>query len=365
MNTRIDPTLKHDLKVFGIDGWNECFHCGNCTATCSLTENNYLFPRKSIRALQMGLKKKLDSSLEPWLCYYCGDCSESCPRDANPGEVMMSLRRYLTKVYDWTGLAGLLYTSIPALIIGFILVALAIIGIGYNLQFNKEAVMEFGHSFEKISIFTVAGLILLPNIIRMFWLTIVKEKVKAPLFAYVKGIWDLFIHMFTQKNTLKCDESKFRWFEHLLVVIGYLALLFTTVFLNWFGTQNTYIIWMGYIVGGIIFVITFHFIIGRIGKKKEINKFSHPTDWLFVIWLFLMGLSAFAVRLFIDLNLINNNLWLYFAHLIILAQWALLIVPFGKWTHFLYRSFALYFAKIKKAAISRQEKMELKYAGAA
>ena len=35
-------------------------------------------------------------------------------------------------------------------------------------------------------------------------------------------------------------------------------------------------------------------------------------------------------------------------HLTVLAQWALIIVPFGKWTHFLYRSFAMYFVELKK-----------------
>jgi Fe-S oxidoreductase len=59
----------------------------------------------------MGLKDQLESSVEPWLCYYCGDCSKTCPRDANPGELMMSLRRYLTSKYDWTGLSKRFYTS--------------------------------------------------------------------------------------------------------------------------------------------------------------------------------------------------------------------------------------------------------------
>ena len=61
--------------------------------------------------MQMGLKGPLESSVEPWLCYYCGDCTKTCPRDANPGELMMSLRRYLTSLYDWTGFARKFYTS--------------------------------------------------------------------------------------------------------------------------------------------------------------------------------------------------------------------------------------------------------------
>jgi hypothetical protein len=70
-----------------------------------------------------------------------------------------------------------------------------------------------------------------------------------------------------------------------------------------------------------------------------------------VIWLFLMGISAFGVRVLVDLGALESNFWLYLFHLIVLVQWALIIVPFGKWTHFLYRSFAMYFDKILKAGV--------------
>ncbi|MDD3779255.1 MAG: hypothetical protein PHX26_04260, partial [Proteiniphilum sp.] len=93
--------------------------------------------------------------------------------------------------------------------------------------------------------------------------------------------------------------------------------------------------------------ITIHFVSERIKRNKALNRFSQPSDWLFVIWLLLMELTAFMVRLFIDLNILENNIWIYLIHLTVLAQWALIIVPFGKWTHFLYRSFGLYFARIK------------------
>jgi quinone-modifying oxidoreductase subunit QmoC len=82
-------------------------------------------------------------------------------------------------------------------------------------------------------------------------------------------------------------------------------------------------------------------------RNKAVSKNSRPSDWFFVIWLLLMGLTAFMVRLFIDLNMLETNKWLYLVHLTVLAQWALIVVPFGKWTHFLYRSFAMYLAKLK------------------
>ena len=153
--------------------------------------------------------------------------------------------------------------------------------------------------------------------------------------------------MFTQKRSLGCDDNQTRWFEHFLLVIGYLTLLFTTVFLDWFSSQDLFIVVAGYVESALVFVFTFDFMRRRIQKDKAVSKHAQPSDWFFVIWLFLMGLTAFMVRLFIDIRIIEQNVWLYLVHMIILVQWAVLIVPFGKWTHFLYRSFAMYLAAIK------------------
>ena len=125
--------------------------------------------------------------------------------------------------------------------------------------------------------------------------------------------------------------------------------MFTTVFLDWFATQSKFIIVLGYVESAVVFVVTAVFVWERINKKHEVSKHAHSSDWLFVIWLCLMGLTAFGVRLFIDLGILETNTWIYIVHIIILVQWALIIVPFGKWTHFLFRSFAMYFQKIKSS----------------
>ena len=91
MSSAVNPELLPSLKKFGVKDAATCFNCGNCTAVCSLSSESIPFPRKIIRYLQLGLSDKLMQSPEPWLCYYCGDCSETCPRQANPGEVMMGL----------------------------------------------------------------------------------------------------------------------------------------------------------------------------------------------------------------------------------------------------------------------------------
>ena len=107
-----NPELLKEVRKYGKFDTNACLNCGGCTITCSLSSNETpLSPRICLQYVRTGLRKRLLSSLDPWLCYYCGDCSTSCPRQADPGETMMTLRRYFTANYDWTGLAKKLYTS--------------------------------------------------------------------------------------------------------------------------------------------------------------------------------------------------------------------------------------------------------------
>lgn len=345
---KINPSFGKELNKYGAIDFNACYNCGNCTAVCSLSTEEVSFPRELVRLSTLGLEDEIKSSLKPWECYYCGECSTYCPQEANPSELMMSLRRYLTAKYDWTGLSGLMYKSLPLTIAAFVLTLVGVMIFAFSVGFELEKMVHFGHLFEMIAIGTVGLVILLPNVARMWWFTILKPGTKVPFKKYVTSMGDLFVHMFTQKRALGCDDNQLRWFEHFIMVIGYLSLLFTTVFLNWFSSEYLIVTIFGYVVSAIVFVVTFDFVLSRIKKNKEISKHSQPSDWFFVIWLFLMGLSAFMVRLFIDLDLLETNKWLYLVHLTVLVQWALIIVPFGKWTHFLYRSFAMYFAKLKE-----------------
>ena len=339
-----------DIKKFGAQDFDACFNCGTCTAICDLSDGDNSFPRKMIRYTTLGITDEIKISLDPWLCYYCGDCSLSCPRQADPGNLMMSLRRWLMSKYDWTGLSGLLYRHMSAYIVAFLLIIAIIFSTYISDVFTHKEWLHYGHVFEMVVIGTIFAVILLPNIIRMWVFTVWKPTKKFNIPHYIKALGDLFVHMFTQKRSLNCDKErrdKVWYIEHLLLVFSYLSLLFTTVFLDWFSTESVFVNMFGYVVSGIIFIVTTDFVIRRIRKRSEKSKFSHPSDWFFVVWLLMMGISAFAVRVLIDTNLLENTFAVYLFHLTVLIQWALIIVPFGKWTHFLYRSFAMYFEKVK------------------
>ena len=344
----VNPGFGKDLKKYGAFDFNACYNCGNCTAICSISTEDVSFPRKMVRYSVVGLEDEIVTSLEPWECYYCGECSTHCPQEADPGELMMSLRRWLTAKYDWTGLSGLFYKYMPAFITAMLLVFGGVLWFANSVSWELPAMLNFGHKFEMIAIMTVSLVIFVPNLLRMWYFTIIKPKHKIPFKNYFTTLGELFVHMFTQKRAKDCEENYTRWLPLLILVFAYVALLFTTVVLNWLGTSNLFIILLGYAESLAILVITLIFVKYRMEKKTRVATKSQPSDWFFVIWLLLMGLTAFLSRLFIDFGILEANKWMYILHLTVLAQWALLIVPFGKWTHFLYRSFAMYFSELKK-----------------
>ena len=98
----VDLDFPEQLERFGVDTALECFNCGTCTAICPLIHEH--FPRKIIRYAQLGARDRiLQESDELWRCLHCGLCSHTCPREADPGELILGLRRYV--IANWRGTA--------------------------------------------------------------------------------------------------------------------------------------------------------------------------------------------------------------------------------------------------------------------
>jgi heterodisulfide reductase subunit C2 len=94
----IYPEFSEELERFGVDTTLECFNCGTCAAICPLIYEH--FPRKMIRYAQVGARDRiLQDAQELWHCLHCGLCTQTCPRGANPGELILGLRRFV--VHHW------------------------------------------------------------------------------------------------------------------------------------------------------------------------------------------------------------------------------------------------------------------------
>lgn len=385
----VKPSFKNGLKKFGIQEWNECYHCGNCTAICPLSEDNNLFPRKSIRNLQMGLQEKVESNLDPWLCYYCGECTETCPRDANPGELMMSMRRYLTSVYDWTGISKLFYTNKKweLLFIGFfslLVLALFMIflppsaGLFTNpeLYINAQGgvainnlssvvggsqfvrVIEYGDWIMAITV----GLLLISNILHMWYKTIIRDNsVQIPFLSYFTEFWKLIVHFAVQPRFSKCEDKNY-WYGHFLMMSGYTIMFIMIVTLLprfqveevhvWYHWQRI----LGYYATFGILIFLINVSIKRFKQDDIKTQFSHLSDWLFIILLLLTTITGILIHIFRLNGMPLATYILYVMHLAILVPMIMVEVPFSKWSHLAYRPFAIYFNSLKASALAATAK---------
>ncbi len=378
MSTRVDPTFKENLKKYGQGDWNECFHCGNCTAICPLTENGFLFPRKGIRAIQMGLKDKLASYVDPWLCYYCGECSETCPRDANPGELMMTLRRYLTAVYDWTGISGRLYRSFTAHLIVMILLSASVITA--FMVFADFSIPLTADGLVSINAFAPHGVIenidhivlgtltffLITNMLNMFVHVIIKDKsVKVPFYMYFIEVWEAIFHFATQWRFSKCEGKRFYWFSHFFLMSSYVMMfIFIIFFLGWFQTDQVHPFWhpqrlLGYYITAGLIMGSVYFMIGRFRKNREMFRFSHHSDWIFLVLLFLLALTGILIHIFRLSGMPTATYVSYMLHLAVEVPMVVTFVAFSKWSHLAYRPLGLFFANLKKSARQKQYEMKL------
>ncbi len=366
----VNPRFAGKLKKFGAKTSTECFNCGTCTAVCPLVEEENLFPRKMIRYIQLGAEEKVKHSVEPWLCYYCGECQQYCPRQANPGELMMALRRYLTSVYDWTGLSRKLYTSKAWEVLSIIVLFFATLGVVALLHGPIVTTHTELETFAPRHVVDPAGwlfggvlaIILLINIYRMYRLVMTSgEQVKIPYPLYIKEVFTLAWHFLTQRRFLDCKRRRTnRWLKHWLLMTGYAAaFILVNALSKWFLTNEFLSVFhparlLGYYATIAMLYVTTDAIIGRLRKVEPVHQYSHSTDWMFLILLWLTVFTGLLVHVFKYLDLPLPTYYTFALHLAFTVPLLALEVPFTKWSHLAYRPFALYFLRLKESARQAQ-----------
>jgi len=367
MAIRVNPQLIDDLERYGAEDVQKCYHCGNCSAVCPHADESYVFPRRSMRSLQMGLERKLETSLEPWLCFYCGQCSEQCPREAEPGETMMSLRRWLTARYDVTGISALFYRS-PKAEIGA-MVGLAILtGIGFfawgfsngdiNVYDGEGAFLNahYVHLFDW-GMAAVLTALIASNSLRMWWLTVVQgAPAPVPIASYFKHAWRLPWQFLTQKRYAECGEQR-PWLMHLALMLSYFTMFVLIMFFLGVVQSDTWspVHVLGYLatiglVGASVLMIQ-----GRLKKTEPLHKHSHESDWIFLFQLLYVSVTGILQHILHRAGLNAAANVTYVLHMMGVVPMLVLEVPFSKWAHLAYRPLALYFAELRRDALGKVE----------
>ncbi|MCA9956145.1 MAG: 4Fe-4S dicluster domain-containing protein [Anaerolineales bacterium] len=377
MSNRVNPDLLLNLKEYGAVGAEICFNCGNCTAVCPLTSDEHPFPRNMIRLAQLGLEEKIMQSTDPWLCYYCGDCAQSCPRQAEPGETMMALRRWLTAQYDRSGHGARLYTSEKAVawtIIRLSLVTLAAFVLYHavtgfqNIPTDHVALNTFASVMLVWALVLLHGLYLgyrmLSGVLRMARTVMapITAETKVPPRLYLAELKTLVVHFLTQKRWRACGADHSRWLKHLLLVSGYVTMLVLVLgFLWWFQTDNIYPLWhpqrwLGYYATIVLLYASGEALYGRIQKKEQMHRFSHPTDWLFPSFILTGAVTGILVHIFRYAGWPWPTYIIYVIHVMAMIAMLDTEVGIGKWAHLFYRPLAIYLEAVK--ARVRQEQLE-------
>ena len=358
-----------EVQRLGGTKLGRCYNCGTCTAICPVTQEGIEFPRSLIRYAILGAEDKLLSSARPWLCYYCGDCTKECPRDADPAEFMMALRRYLTSRYDWTGFSSLLYLSKRVELLAIILLA-SITGLFIYFfhgpmvlsrtelaTFAPLDVVEIGD----LVIFAILASLLSMSIFRMYRFIMnagdTKRRpisVKTYIVEFVKTVP---IHFFAQKKLRDCSKGssdRKYWLYHLIFFCGYVASFVLFMFLiRYTQTNMPFLLFDPISIVGIAATAALLFaaavtIYGRIKKSRPVWKYSHPTDWMFILLLVSTVVTGIFTGVFRSIGMPLATYLTYSLHLMVVAPFLILEVPFAKWSHLAYRPFALYFARLKE-----------------
>jgi hypothetical protein len=132
-------------------------------------------------------------------------------------------------------------------------------------------------------------------------------------------------------------------------------MILVIVFLRWFQTDEIVPIHhptrlLGYYATAALLYVTGDFLLGRLRKRDTIHKFSEPTDWLFLVLLFLVALTGILVHVFRLAGLPLATYSTYVVHMAIVVPMLVVEVPFGKWGHMFYRPFAAYLAAVTQGA---------------
>jgi quinone-modifying oxidoreductase, subunit QmoC len=375
LSHRADPEFLADLRDYGALNIESCFNCGNCTAVCPLSSGDDNFPRRMIRYGQLGMRKELLGSKELWMCYSCGECTATCPRQADPGEFMAAARRYAIAGYEPLGLARLLYTSSLFNVL-FLVLMTALLGFLLNSihgPMAKDTLRLFGfipsNAIHDTGIAAGLFVILLLATGAVNMIVRIRKMATVPegsrfnrLAAILETIGEVFMH---RRYRLDCETRGEtprwylrKWFVHASLMWGFTGLLLATALdyllaLTGIKATGTWVpIWypvrlLGTLAGILLVYGVTVAIIKRLLKTDESSAKSTPSDWSFLFLLWLAAITGFALEVAIYLPQPHSwSYWMLSAHLVFAAE-LLVLMPFTKFSHVVYRSAALYIHALK------------------
>jgi quinone-modifying oxidoreductase subunit QmoC len=154
-----------------------------------------------------------------------------------------------------------------------------------------------------------------------------------------------------QSRFRECEDNKFRRWAHLLVSWGFAGMFLATAVIGavdfkWVPLPRWVSLVIGSAGGAATLVGLGYYIFLRFGRKTQYAKYSHQTDWAFLILLTLCVMSGYVMVAFRFLGMPGAAYDAFAIHLVIVFNF-LVSLPFTKFAHVVYRPIALWLAGVK------------------
>jgi len=392
MNVQPDLDFIKAMKEAGGDTLKQCYQCATCSVACPLSTDDKPFPRKEMILAQWGLKDKLLSDPNIFLCHHCGDCSAMCPRGAKPGDVLSAIRAYAYRSLGWPkGLAELcssvknlpILIGIPAVAIFILWLISGGMHIPAGEQFARVGYTHFfGHwdfrwlsknvLFIDIIMLTAVGIAITSVYkgISKLWqgmqasvgATEVPYRPSVPQFIKM-FLWPALKEILQHDRFKKCTENTDRIKGHQPLMYAFIGLFIVTLYSMF--TQDVIGIFIPSMHGPISMwnpikvlanVSAVAMIVGlgilwmnrtkMEASGKAVNTFY---DW-FIIWIMMgVGVTGLAAELLRLVGIPSLGYVVYYLHLISVAM-LFLYMPYTKFAHLVYRTFAMAFERYRDSA---------------
>jgi hypothetical protein len=196
---------------------------------------------------------------------------------------------------------------------------------------------------------------------------------------WMQAFWDaVFVQSLWQKRYREeCETPENRtpwyfskWFVHAATMWGFLGLILATALnylLDIIGVKATgtfvplwYPTRLIGTLSGLLFMYGVTVLLYKRWKSVDkAHSFSRPSDWIFLTLLWVGGVTGFIIE--IALYLPGAPLWGYWMFIfhVAVSITLLLLLPFTKFAHSIYRIVALYINALKPIAESKKKPVEV------
>ncbi|OQY52960.1 MAG: heterodisulfide reductase [Desulfobacteraceae bacterium 4572_89] len=373
------------IKGLGGDTLKKCYQCATCSVACPIAPEDSPFPRKEMIAASWGLKDKLISNGDIWLCHQCGDCTDLCPRGAAPGDVLAAVRSAAITEYaqpkilanainDPKKLPWLI--GIPAIwfaILAYITMAQAdvmtkifnIFGIAWS-----HAHEGGDHVIAQANFFSTwfVDLTFVPTataVVLIFFFSLKRflndihenavlegktDKTTLNYKEFFQALLKVIPTVLKHEKFNECESNKDRATPHMMVLFSFIGLFIVTaiffIVLYAFQTPGPYsqlnpVKWLANISGVALVIGSGLMIKNRMDNKDQVSTYK---DWFILVLIFSLGLTGMLSEMARLAHLQFISYTFYYLHLIAIFN-LFAYLPFSKMAHLVYRLTAMTYAE--------------------